>query len=73
MSALKLLGYIADVWILGSYAVMSSSGKVRPFHWANAVGCVPLVTAEALAGLWQVVILTGTFGVLGWLGVWRTR
>ena len=65
------LGYIADVWILGTYALLSRTGKARPFHWANAVGCFPLLLAEYYAGLWQVMVLTGTFGALGWLGLWN--
>lgn len=74
MSWLSFFGYVADVCILGSYGVMSFvPSKVRAFHWANAWGCVPLLIAEVQAGLWQVVVITGTFGVLGWLGVWRTR
>lgn len=73
MTALELIGYLADVWILGTYAVSVHTHKVRLFHWANAIGCVPLVTAEVQAGLWQVVLITGTFGVLGWYGVFTTR
>lgn len=71
---IRLLGYLADVWILGTYAVMTARPQhARSFHWANAIGCVPLLVAEVNAGLWQVVAITGTFGVLGWFGVWRTR
>jgi len=70
---LAALGYLADVWILGTYALLARYGRTRPFHWANAIGCIPLLAAEGLAGLWQVMVLTGTFGVIGWLGVWKTR
>lgn len=65
------LGYAADVLILGTYWWLSRSGRPLPFHWANAVCCVPLLVAEVHDGLWQVVAITGTFGVLGWLGVIR--
>lgn len=70
---IALLGYVADVLILGTYALLSQTGKVRPLHWANALGCFPLLYLEINARLWPVVIITGMFGVLGWFGVWRTR
>lgn len=71
MTLLELFGYVADVWILGTYALMVSGKPQRWFHWANAIGCAPLVIAEIGAGLWQVVAITGTFAVLGWMGVLR--
>lgn len=73
MSLLTLLGYIADAAILGTYAVLSHTGKPRAFHWANALGGVPLVIAEVYVQLWQVLVLTGTFTLLGWYGLWTTR
>lgn len=73
MTFLEVAGYIADVGILGTYALMVRGKPARWFHWGNAIGCVPLVIAEVIAGLWQVVAITGTFGVLGWYGVFTTR
>jgi len=61
------------MWILGGYAWAVRTQRQRPFHWANAIGCVPLLIAEVGAGLWQVVAITGTFGALGWLGVWGKK
>lgn len=70
---MTLLAYAADAWILISYALLSRTGRTRPLHLANAVGCVPLLAGEISAGLWQVVVITGTFGALGWLGLWKER
>lgn len=70
---LGLLGYAADVAILGTYAWLTHRGSARPFHWANALGCVPLLVAEVGARLWQVVVITGTFGALGAVGAWKER
>lgn len=70
---LLALGIVADVFILSTYALLSFTGNARAFHWANALGCVPLLVAEVRVGLWQVVVITGTFGVLGWVGVWTAK
>ena len=73
MSAAILAGYLADVCILGTYASSVRTGRLRGFHWANALGAVPLLYLEVGAHLWPVCVISGTFGVLGWLGVWRTH
>ena len=63
------LGWVAVSWVLGTYALMARTGRARPFHWANALGCFPLIVLNASAGLWFAVVLNGTFGVLGWLAL----
>lgn len=70
---MTVLGYFADAWILTTYALLTLRGKSRAFHLANALGCIPLLYAEVTAGLWQVVVITGTFGLLGWIGLWKER
>lgn len=71
---LSLLGYASDAWVLGTYALLAHTGRhVRALHYANAFGAAPLLAAEAYAGLWQVMVLTGSFCALGWLGLWQTR
>lgn len=65
------LGYVADVAILGTYALLARTGKARPFHWANALGVFPVAAVEVVAHAWPVMPLTLTFGVLGWVGVLR--
>ena len=72
MTALSALVYVLDAWVLGTYALLAKRGKARPFHWANAVGAIPTVTFEVLVHAWPIIPLTGTFGVLGWVGVWST-
>ncbi len=65
------LAWVADVAILGSYYLFTTRGYERPFHWANALGCIPLLAVEVTAGAWQVVPVTAAFGVIGWVGVLR--
>lgn len=66
---LTLLGYLADVAILTTYAYLARTGRARPFHAANAIGAVPLLVIETTTGAWPVVPLTLTFAVLGIVGL----
>lgn len=71
---LKLIADIATANIIGTYVLAAlHPERQRPFHWANAIGCVPLIAVEAMAGVGQAVVLSAMFGAAGWLGVWRTR
>lgn len=69
MTWLTALAYLADVAVLGTYAMVARGGSVRPFHWANALGCFPIIGVEIVAGAWPPLVLTATFGALGWVGV----
>lgn len=71
---MNILAYIADAWILGTYALMSwRPQRVCWFHLANAIGCVPIIGIEIAGGAWPAVVLTGSFGALGWYGLWNLR
>ena len=63
------LAWVADVAILGSYYLFVSRGWERPFHWANALGCIPLLVVELQSGATQVVPVTAAFGLIGWYGI----
>ena len=69
---LTALAYLADAFILLTYG-LTLRGHVRPFHWANALGCVPLIAVEVTTGAWPVLPLTASFGVIGWIGVFKTK
>lgn len=73
MTLLNLFGYLADAWILSSYAVLARSGRPSAFHMANAIGCIPLIAIEITQHAYPVLPLTGTFGVLGMYGAWKER
>lgn len=69
MTLLGVLGYIADAFILGTYGAWVMLDKPgRWFHIANALGGPVLLVIEVQSHAWQVIPLTGTFTVLGWLG-----
>lgn len=63
------LGWAATAWVLGTYALMARTGRARPFHLANALGCIPLIALNVTAGVWPAVVLNVTFGMLGWLAL----
>lgn len=66
-----LVGYCADLWIVATYLLLARTGRERPFHWANAVGCVPIIATEVAVGAWVPLVLTVAFGAFGWIGVLR--
>jgi hypothetical protein len=72
-SVIAALAYVADAWVLGTYALMARSGRTRPFHLANAVGFAPLLASEIVAHVYPPLVLTLAFGVLGWVGLWKER
>lgn len=69
MTLLSISGYAADAWILFTYWLLARGGKARAFHLANAIGCIPLISIEALQHAWPVIPLTATFGVIGAWGL----
>lgn len=68
---LTAIGFVADLWILGTYALLARTGRALPFHWANAIGSVPIVFGEIVLGAYVPLVLTATFGVIGVFGVAR--
>lgn len=58
-----VLAYIADAVIIATYLYLAHTGKVRPFHWANAFGAIPIVATEIALAAWPVLILTAFFGI----------
>lgn len=70
MTLWSYLAYAADAWIIGAYAATTRDPRrLRWFHWANALGCVPLLVVELVTHAYPVIPITGTFGLLGWIGV----
>lgn len=66
---LEIIAYLSDAWVLATYALLARRGRVVPFHWANALGAAPLLIIEVTQRAWPVIPLTGTFCVLGWVGL----
>jgi hypothetical protein len=73
MIIVEALAYVADVWVIGTYVAMVAGRSVRAFHWANAVGAIPIAVTEVAVGAWQALVLTMAFGIAGAIGVWQTR
>ncbi len=73
MQALSVLAYGADAAVLATYWHLARTGSARPFHWANAIGFVPLAATEIVAHVYPPLVLTVAFGALGILGLIRTR
>lgn len=62
---------VATVWIVGAYARSTRTGNPRPFALANAVGCLPILLAAAVAGAWATMPITAAFGAIGAWGYFR--
>jgi len=73
MTALLVAGYVADVAILGTYLLLSRTGRARPFHAANAIGCLPIIAIEVITGAWPALVLTASFGLIGVTGLLSSR
>lgn len=70
---ISALALVASAGVIVSYFYTTKTGKVRPLHWANALGATPIALAAALAGAWASVPLTVLFGAAGAWGLVRTR
>lgn len=71
------VAYGASVAIAVTYlAVIARRVPIVAFHWANALGCFPIIASEIADGAGPPLILTVLFGLAGWLGVlgwWKLR
>lgn len=70
---LDLLAYAASASVLVAYWFMARGGSVVPFHWANALGSIPIFAVGLRTGAYPTLVLTGAFGVLGWVGLWKEK
>lgn len=66
---LDLIAFVTDAVILTTYFLMARGRPALWFHWANALGCIPLLVVEATSHAWPVMPLTAAFGLIGWAGV----
>lgn len=66
---LNAVAYFADACILLTYFLAAKTGSARSFHWANAIGCLPIIATEFLSHAWAALILTSSFGLIGAFGV----
>lgn len=63
--------YVASALIVVAYLRLASTGASRAFHWANALGCMPIHVSEAATHARPAMVLTSFFGAAGWYGVLR--
>lgn len=66
---LSWLAWASTVAVLSTYAYLARTGRPLAFHWANALGCWPVMFIEINTGAWQPLALTATFGALGFVGI----
>ena len=71
MSALDVVGWMAAVVILGSYAASIWLGSPRLFHWGNLFGSLSLMPVNVALGLWYSFTLGVCFSTLGVLALVR--
>lgn len=69
-AALNVVAWVATAAVLASYFAWTVLGKpARWFHAANALGGLPLLALNVSLGAWQIVPITATFTVVGWVGL----
>lgn len=68
MTLVTWLAYASDVWVLSTYAWLARGGRAKPFHLANAIGCIPVIAVEISTHAWPVLPLTAVFGAAGAYG-----
>ncbi len=70
-----ILSLVASAWILASYAAFAHTANERRRWWfnlANALGCIPVIVTEMVAGTWAALALTAGFGLVGLYGLLRS-
>lgn len=70
-SVLTAVAYVVNVVIIGTYLAAAQGRPLRWFHWANALGALPLLAYEVVVGAWAVMPLTAAFGTIALVGLWR--
>lgn len=73
MTPLLALAYAADGAVVATYLSLVRTGRARAFHWANALGCLPLIAVEIGAHAFAPLVLTAFFGLGGWYGVLKGK
>ena len=61
---ITIIAYAATVGVLGSYALSITRHDPNIFAWGNAVGFIPLVTANLMVGAYWGAIISLTFGII---------
>lgn len=69
---MTVLSYLASACIIGAY-IWSVKNPKRAFffHLANALGGIPLLITEYVAGAYAVMPVTAAFTLVGWWGIAR--
>ena len=66
---LNLVAYLASATVLFTYFRSTRGGTIRAFHWANFLGCFPLIMVEFERQTYPPMVLTIAFGIIGFLGL----
>lgn len=69
---IHLFGFAAVAFILATYAYMIRTDKEALFHWANAIGFIPIGLSAYMQRAWPSLVITTAFGIIGAVGVWHT-
>lgn len=69
----EALAYVADAAVLGAYFATKHGKPVLWMDWANFLGAIPIIVIEVNARLWQALILTAAFGLIGLYGIINER
>lgn len=68
MTFLSILAWACSAWIVLSYGSMVfGEGSTKSFHWANAIGGIPLLAYGVASHSWPYIPITATFCFFGWI------
>ena len=61
--------WAGTVMVLSTYALSALTGNALPFHWANALGGIPLIAVQIRGRVFQPMVVTAAFTIIGWVGI----
>lgn len=73
LTILFATSWAASLACLGAYAYLTKTGRLDVYNRTNAVAALPLAIAAAVAGAYPAALLSGFYGVVACVAVWRER
>lgn len=70
---INLIGWLGTTIVIGAYALSVRDDKVNVFHYGNSIGSTLLVPAQLLAGVPYSALLSGMFGMIGFIALKKKK
>ena len=69
MSLLLIASYVASLAVISTYLGLALGWSALRFHWANAIGCVPIIAFSVSVGAYPSAVLSLFFGLVGLVAI----